>query len=145
MFGLFVMNFLSQHLIVPESHKTRLSVGKPISRVTLRLSNVHLGVTPPLSQLRSHAVDLDPPKDAVPPPATTDLPSNFVAPPPATPIIASDSKIVDAIAAIFAHMNVIHKDLVEHIGQVHERIDLIVERQEHDIKAIRDTLSALSR
>ena len=42
-------------------------------------------------------------------------------------------------------MNVIHTDLVERIGQVHERVDLIVECQEHDIKAIYDTLSAFSR
>ena len=42
-------------------------------------------------------------------------------------------------------MYVIHTDLVERIGQVHERVDLIVEHQEHDIKVMRDTLSALSR
>ena len=41
-------------------------------------------------------------------------------------------------------MNVIHTDLVKRIGQVHERVNLIVELQEHDIKAIRDTLFALS-
>ena len=42
-------------------------------------------------------------------------------------------------------MNIIHMDLVERIGQVHEQVDLITERQEHDIKAMPDTLSTLSR
>ena len=42
-------------------------------------------------------------------------------------------------------MNVIYTDLVERIGQVYECIDLIVERQVHEIVAICDTLSELSR
>ncbi|GFS42825.1 hypothetical protein Acr_00g0081890 [Actinidia rufa] len=102
----------------------------------------------PSPQLRPHAVDLDPSDNELPPPTATDVPSTFTAPPPTTPTAGStaafDSKIANAIAALFAHMNVIHIDFVECIGQVHERVDLIVEHQEHDIKAIHDTLSALS-
>ena len=41
-------------------------------------------------------------------------------------------------------MNVIHTNLIERIGLVHERVDLIVKRQAHDIVAIHDTLLALS-
>ncbi|GFS37295.1 hypothetical protein Acr_00g0051200 [Actinidia rufa] len=76
-----------------------------ISRVTLHLSNAHLGVAPPPPQLRSHAVDLDPPKDEVPSPAATDISSTSAAPLCATSSVAStatsDSRITDAIAAIF--------------------------------------------
>ncbi|GFY82752.1 hypothetical protein Acr_02g0009920 [Actinidia rufa] len=88
-FRLLVMNFLSQHLIVPEPYETRLLADKPISRITLRLSNAHLGVAPPLSQLRSTAVDLDPSDDeAPPPPITTDIPSTSTTHPPTTLVIA---------------------------------------------------------
>ena len=121
-----------------EPHKTRLPTSKPISRNTLRMSNANLGVTHVPSQLRSHAVDLDPSDDETPH-ATTNALSTSTAPPP-----ASTSKIADAITALFTHMNVIHIDLVERIGLVHERVDLIVERQAHDIVFICDTLSALS-
>ena len=71
------------------------------------MSNAHLGVSPPPSQLRSHVVDLDPFDDETPPTA-------------ANPAVDSTSKITDAIAALFTHMNVIHTDLVERIGLVHE-------------------------
>ena len=112
------------------------------------MSNAHLGVASP-PQLRPHAVDHDPSDNELSPPTATDVPSTFTTPPPTVPTAGStaafDSKIADAIAALFAHMNVIHIDFIERIGQVHERVDLIVEHQEHDIKAIRDTLSALSR
>ncbi|GFY81331.1 hypothetical protein Acr_01g0011400 [Actinidia rufa] len=129
-FGLLVTEFLGIHLIVPESHESRLPTGKPISRITLRLSSAHLGVHPPPPHLESHAVDLDPPKDEVPAPAATDLPSTSTAPPPtsSSSSAAIDSRIADAIASLFAHIDVIHKDLVERIGQVHDRVDLIVER-----------------
>ena len=129
---------------MPEPGETRIPAGKAISRHTLRLSNVHLGVAPPPSQLQSHAVELDPSDKEVPPPASTDVPYSSTAPPPAA-TATSDLTITDANATLFTHMDVIHKDLVECIGQVHERVDLIVECQEHDIKAICDTLSALSR
>ena len=115
------------------------------------MSNSHLGVTPPppLPQLWSHALEFDPSEDELPPSTATNIPSTSVVPPLAAPTAAStaafDSKIADAIVALFAHMYVIHTDLVERIGQVHERVDLIVEHQEHDIKVMRDTLSALSR
>ena len=42
-------------------------------------------------------------------------------------LMLSNSKIVDAIVALFTHMNAIHTDLAERIGLVHERVDLIVE------------------
>ncbi|GFS44984.1 hypothetical protein Acr_00g0093380 [Actinidia rufa] len=78
-------------------------------------------------------------------PAATDVPSSSTAPTTtATPTDASSSKIVDAIAALFTHMNVFHMDLVERIGLVHERVDLIVERHTHDIVSIHDMLLALS-
>ena len=141
-FGILVTDFLAQHLIVPEPDETRIPTGKAISRHTLRLSNAHVEVAPLPSQLQSHAVELDPLDEEVPPPASTDVPSSSTA---AAATITSDPTIIDAIVALFSHMVVIHKDLVERIGQVYERVDLIVECQEHDIKAIRDTLSALSR
>ncbi|GFY82955.1 hypothetical protein Acr_02g0011950 [Actinidia rufa] len=147
-FGLLVTDFLAQHLIMPKPHETRLPAGKLISRMTLRMSNAHLGVSPPPPPRSPHVVDIDPSDNEVPPPAATDFPSTSTTPPPTTfaaaSTAASDFRISDAIVALFAYMNVIHTDLVEGIGQVHERVDLIVERQEHDIKAIRDTLSALS-
>ena len=85
-------------------------------------------------------MDVDPSDDETPP-ATLDVPSTSSAPPAA----ASNSNIVDAIVALFTHMNVIHTDLVKCVGQVHEHVDLIVERQVYDIVVTRDTLSALSR
>ena len=88
--------------------------------------------------------DLDPLEDEVPPP--TDIPCTSTAlPPAAASTVASNSKITDAIVVLFTHMNVIHTDLIEHIGLVHERVDLIVERQANDIVAICETVSALSR
>ncbi|GFY85396.1 hypothetical protein Acr_04g0001340 [Actinidia rufa] len=113
--------------------------------MTLHMSNAHLGVAPPPHQLEPYVVEFDLSDDETPPPAATDIPSTSTAPPHAAPLTGSvDSKIVDAIAALFAHINVIHSDLVKRIGLVHERVDRIAERQEHDIKAIRDTLFALS-
>ncbi|GFZ05270.1 hypothetical protein Acr_17g0008420 [Actinidia rufa] len=102
--------------------------------------------------LWSHALDLDYSDDeAHPPLVATNILYTSTAPPPTAPAAAaaalttaSNSRIVDAIAALFAHVNVIHVDLVERIGLVQERVDLIMERQAHDIKAIRDTLSVLS-
>ncbi|GFS37307.1 hypothetical protein Acr_00g0051290 [Actinidia rufa] len=143
-FRLLVTDFLAQHLIVPEPHETLLMTGKPILRITLRMSNAHLRVAPPPPQLRSHVVDLIPSNDEAPstPLVAIDIPSTSTTPPPAALATASDPKIAEAIAALFAHIDVIHKDLVECIGLVHEQVDLIVERQSHDIKAIRDTLSA---
>ena len=144
-FGLLITEFLEGHHIVSYPDETRIPVSKAISRHTLRMSNAHLGVTPPPPQLRPHAVDLDLSNDETPPVAL-DVPSTSFAPPPtADPAAASNSKIADAIATLFTHMNVIHTDLVERNRQVHERIDLIMERQAHDIAAICDTLSALSR
>ena len=73
-------------------------------------------------------MDLDPFDDETPL-ADTDAPFTSTAPPAAVdPVAASNSKIVDDIAALFTHMNVIHTDLVERIRLVHERVDLIVER-----------------
>ena len=78
-------------------------------------------------------------------PTAPDVPSTSYAPPTAVdPAVASNSNIVDAIAVLFTHMNVIHTDLVERIGQVHKGNELIVECQAHDIVAIRDTLLAPS-
>ena len=52
------------------------------------------------------------------------IPSTSIAPLPVAPTAGStatsDSKIADAITALFVHMNVIHTDLVKRIGQVHE-------------------------
>ena len=110
------------------------------------MSNAHLGVIPPFSQLRPHAKDLDPSDNETLSPIAPDVPSTSIAPPPfVDPAAASNSRIANAIAALSAHMNVIHSDLVERIGHVHERVDLIVERHAHDIVAIYDTLLALSR
>ena len=64
-------------------------------------------------------MDLDPSEDEVPPPAATDILSTSTASPPAAPTsstAASDSRVADAIVALFAHMNVIHTDFVERIG-----------------------------
>ncbi|PSS08180.1 Centrosome-associated protein like [Actinidia chinensis var. chinensis] len=112
------------HLIVPVPHESRLPTGKPISRTALCLSNAHLGVCLPLPHPKPHAVDLDPPEDKVHAPAATDLPSTSTAPPPtvASLHIAIDSRITDAIASLFDTWK-IHKDLIERIGQVHERVD----------------------
>ncbi|GFY88896.1 hypothetical protein Acr_06g0008360 [Actinidia rufa] len=89
----------------------------------------------------SHVADLDPPEAKVLAHAATDLQSSSTTTSAST---SNDSRITDTIVSLFAHMDVIHKDLVEHIGQVHERVDLIVEHHAHDIKAVHDTLSALS-
>ena len=77
-------------------------------------------------------------------PPTSVVPSSSTTPSNAAPI-AFDPSLATAITALVTHMDVIHKDLVERIGQVHERVDRIVERQEHDIKTIWDTLSTLSQ
>ncbi|GFS36306.1 hypothetical protein Acr_00g0045260 [Actinidia rufa] len=70
------------------------------------MSNLHLGVAPPSSQLRSHVVDLEPSNDETLP-TTTDVPSFSIAYPiAANPTEASTTKIVDAIDALFTHMNV---------------------------------------
>ena len=109
-----VIEFLAIHLITHETHETRISAGKPISWITVRMSNAHLGVALPPLQLAPHAVKLD-------------SLEKVVLPPPAAPT-AVDSKISDAIVALFAHMNVICKDLIEHIGLVHERMHCGVPR-----------------
>ncbi|GFS36664.1 hypothetical protein Acr_00g0047350 [Actinidia rufa] len=107
------------------------------------MSNAHLGVAPLPPQLAPHIVELDSLKEVVPPPAATDIPSTSTALPTAAPT-ASDPKIIDVVATLFVHIDVIHKDLIERIGLVHKRVDLIVECQEHDIKAVHDTFLALS-
>ncbi|GFY93378.1 hypothetical protein Acr_08g0017740 [Actinidia rufa] len=82
----------------------------------------------PNSELEPHVVKLDLSDDETHPLAATDIPSTSTAPPVATPSTGIvDSKIVDAIAALFAHINVIHLDWVQRIGLVHERVDRIVE------------------
>ena len=108
--------------------------------------DAHLGVRHPLPHLESHDVNLDPPEDEVPVPAATYLSSTSTAPSSAaaSSFAAINSTIATAIAALSARMHVIHKDLFKCIGQVHEHVDLIVECQAHDIKVVRDTLSALS-
>ena len=81
-------------------------------------------------------MDLDPLEDEVPHPAATNMLCTFTAHPPITAsTVAFDSKIVDAIAVLFAHMNVIHTDLIERISLVHEQVNLIVECQAYDIVA----------
>ncbi|GFS31888.1 hypothetical protein Acr_00g0019760 [Actinidia rufa] len=86
-----------------EPHETRVLTGKPI------LNDKPVS---PLSQLRSHAVNLDPSDDENPPTAI-DVPSSSTAPPTAAnPAATSTSNIVNAIAALLMHMNVIHTDLV---------------------------------
>ncbi|GFY81067.1 hypothetical protein Acr_01g0008760 [Actinidia rufa] len=104
---------------MPEPHETRLPMGKPISKITLRMSNAHLGVAPPPPQLSPYTMDIDSLDDEVPPLAATNFPSISTAS-TTTSIAVSNSKIVDAITSLFAHMNMIHIDLVECIGQVHE-------------------------
>ncbi|GFS38363.1 hypothetical protein Acr_00g0057050 [Actinidia rufa] len=94
--------------------------------------------------LRPHVVDLDLSDDETPP-LDPNVQSSSTAPPLVHLSAASNSRIADAIAALFRHVNLIHSNLVERIGQVHERVDLIVECQAHDIVVIRNTLSALSR
>ncbi|GFZ21323.1 hypothetical protein Acr_29g0004850 [Actinidia rufa] len=126
--------------IVSEPDETRILVSKAISRHTLRISNAHLDVAPPIPQLWTHVVDLDPSNDETPL-ATTDVPSSSTAPPTSVDlVVALNSKIADAIAALVTHMNVIYTNLVERIRQVYEHIDMIVERQAHDIVSIRNTL-----
>ncbi|GFZ19618.1 hypothetical protein Acr_28g0003230 [Actinidia rufa] len=119
------------HTIQRQNHVETLT---GTAATSWRMSNAHLGVAPP-SQLRFHAVDLDP-FDNEAPFGATDPPSTSNAPHAATDLVASILKIVDAIAALFTHMNVIHTDLVEGIGLVHKRVDLIVGRQAHDIVSI---------
>ncbi|GFS30433.1 hypothetical protein Acr_00g0011900 [Actinidia rufa] len=127
--------FMPNSKIVSEPDETRILVGKAISRHTLQMSNAHLGVAPPPPQLRLHAVDLNQSDDETPP---TTLPSA------ADPATTSNSRIADAITALFKHVNLIHSEWVKCIGWVHEHVDLIVEHQAYDIVAIRNTLLALS-
>ncbi|GFZ10967.1 hypothetical protein Acr_22g0003650 [Actinidia rufa] len=82
--------------------------------MTLHISNAHLRVAHPPPQLEPHVVELNPLDDEIPPLAATDIPSTSTAPSPVA-FATSDSKVADSIAALFAHMDVIHKDLVEHI------------------------------
>ncbi|GFY93077.1 hypothetical protein Acr_08g0014730 [Actinidia rufa] len=94
-------------------------------------------------RLRPHAVEIVPSDDEAPSP-TIDVLSSSTAP-VATAPASFDPSIVIALATLVAHMDGIHKDLVDHIGQVHERVDRIAKHQELDIKAVQDTLSALSQ
>ncbi|GFY87304.1 hypothetical protein Acr_05g0009430 [Actinidia rufa] len=117
--GHLITEFWAIHLIALEPHETHLPAGKPISKITLRMSNAHLAVASPPPHLVPHVVELDPLKEMVPPSAATDIPSTSTAPSPIAPA-AFDPKITDAIAALFAHIDVIHKDLIESSGLVHE-------------------------
>ncbi|GFS38278.1 hypothetical protein Acr_00g0056630 [Actinidia rufa] len=138
--GILITAFLGDHQIVLESHETRIPPGKPISHQTLLLSNVYLSVTAHPARLRTHTVEIVPSDDETPSTLRAGL-STLTAIAPAVP----DPAVTAAITALAAHMDMIHKDLIERIGHVHERVDCIAERQEHDIKAIQDTLSALSQ
>ncbi|GFZ21725.1 hypothetical protein Acr_29g0008870 [Actinidia rufa] len=140
-FELLITSFLEAHQIVPESHNTRLPPGKPITRRTLLLSNAHLDVAAPPSRLRPHTVEIVPSDDEITPPHGDSSP---LSDPPAASSAVSTSALTAAIASLVAHMDKIHKDLIERIGIVHERVDRIAERQELDIKVVPDTLSALS-
>ena len=123
-----------------EPHETRLPVGKPIFRYTLRISKAHLEVAPPPSQLRTHVVDLAPSDDEAPP-GVTDALSTFIGPLAATAtVFASTFSIVAAISTLSTQITNIHTNLVKRIGSVNEHVDLIVERQTHDIVLICDTL-----
>ncbi|GFZ03642.1 integral membrane HPP family protein [Actinidia rufa] len=123
-FGLLITSFLEAHQIVPESHDTHLPPSKPISRWTLLLSNAHLGVTPPPPRLRPHTVEIVPSDDEITPSHGDPSPSTTL---PAAPPAVSDSALKVAIASLIAHMDKIHKDLIERIGLVHERVDRIAE------------------
>lgn len=131
-FGLLITDFLRSQSIEPEPHESHLPTTQPISRKTLRLSNAQLGVAQTPSQ-------------NIPPVEETAPPDNVRLSPISTGSSASDPSIAAAVSALIAHMDGIHKDLVERISLVHERVDRVVERQELDIKAVRDTLSALSQ
>ena len=80
------------------------------------MSNAHLGVAPPPSQLQSHAGDLDPSDDETPPVATHVQSSSTAPLIAANPATVSTSKIADAIATLFTHMNVIHKTRLSALG-----------------------------
>ena len=85
-----------------------------------------------ISMLLNLGLTLRPsPSDETPPLVALDVPSTSAA--PSDPAATSNSRIANAITTLFAHMNVIHSDLVERIEHVHEHVDLIVERQAHDI------------
>ncbi|GFY87728.1 hypothetical protein Acr_05g0013670 [Actinidia rufa] len=147
LFGILITAFLRNHQIVPASHETCIPPGKPISRWTLLLSNAHLGFAAPPPHLRPHTVMfnlilwrlclltmrhyLHP--VLVHPPRLLLL------------LLLSLLLLCLTINALVAHIDMIHKDLIERIGHVHKRVDRIAERYEHDIKAIRDTLSTLSQ
>ena len=141
-FGFLITKFFKSHMIEPDPHETHLLMGNPISQKTLWLSNAHLGVAP-FSWLRSNAIEIIPSNDEAPLP-TKDVLSASTDPSAAAPTTDVPS-IAVAIAALVAHMDGIHKDLVELIGQIHEQVDRITERQELDIKVVQDTLSALSQ
>ncbi|GFY85733.1 hypothetical protein Acr_04g0004710 [Actinidia rufa] len=118
-FGLLIIAFWGAYEIDLEPHEMRLLLGKPISRKTLLLSNAHLGVAPPPPRLRPHAVETIPSGDETPPPPN-DGPSASAAAPTAA-LVISDPSIIAAITTLVVHMDTIHKDLVEHIGLVHEQ------------------------
>ncbi|GFS35833.1 hypothetical protein Acr_00g0042440 [Actinidia rufa] len=141
-FGLLITSFLEAHQIVLASHDTRLPPSKPITRRTLLLINAHLGVAAPPPRLRPHTVEFVPSDDEITP-AHGD--SSPLTNPPAASSAVPALALTAAISSLVAHMDKIHKDLIERIGLVHGRVDRIAERQELDIKAVRDTLSALSQ
>ena len=124
---------------MPTSHETRIPPGKPISHWTLLLSNAHLGVVAPPPRLRPHTVEIVPFDDETPPTPCASPSTSTTTTLTAAPVVTA------AITTLVAHMDMIYKDLIECIGHVHKRVDRIADRQEHDIKAIRDTLSALSQ
>ncbi|GFY87840.1 hypothetical protein Acr_05g0014790 [Actinidia rufa] len=137
-FRILITAFLGDHQIVPASHETRIPPSKPISHQTLLLSNAHLGVAAPPPRLRPHTVEIVPSDDETPP-------TPRVGPSTSTATTAAPAVPNPAITALVAHVDMIHKDLIERIGHIHKRVDHIAERHEHDIKDIRDTLSALSQ
>ncbi|GFY95410.1 hypothetical protein Acr_10g0007950 [Actinidia rufa] len=124
-FGLLIKEFLAQRFITLESHVTHHLSPKPISKMSFHLSNAHFGVAPPPPHLETHVMDLDPPEEV----AATDISSTSVAPPstastvaPSTIdfVVASNKMIANAIATLFAYVNVIHSNLIHRIGLVHE-------------------------
>ena len=103
---------------MPEPGETRIPAGKAISRHTLRLSNVHLGIAHPYLSFNLMPWSLIRWTRRFLLLPSTNVSSSSIAPPAAT--ATSDPTITDAIVALFAHMDVIHKDLVKRIEQVHE-------------------------
>ncbi|GFZ11379.1 hypothetical protein Acr_22g0007770 [Actinidia rufa] len=124
------------NLIIEASLDNSSRAFLPFGHLVIEFLTIHLIAPEP------HETHL--PVEVVPPPAATDIPSTSIAP-PSSALAAFDPKYADVIVALFTHIDVIHKDLIKRISLVHEHVDLIVERQEHDIKAVRDTLSTLSQ